>query len=569
MTSSEASSPAPEEFLDSRKPEAERGTKRKRQDLASVACNSCRSRKGKCDEVRPVCGTCIRLNQRCVYEERRKPKLEVILGDILNSLQLLQLSTDQILSSRSRPVRNRPRPAASPQPESSTVHHSQLHQLPTASWAHLPVEQSQDSPDVTDFRDFRHATAAHKLYSWPQIQRSVTGVDIMYPIVAEFAHTTLSTSIIPPFRLAQVQHPGQADFTDCITGRDVRTLLGHYFRDYYPVYPIVAKPRINEISQTIILDRGFGLDSESCMLLLVFALGAFSAYFHGEADWGQAGADSAATPPGIGFFNKARHMLALLPKGRIETAQCHVLTGLYYAQLLRAYDFWSSIHEAAITICHIISLSGPDKVSADIVRGFWVTYILESTILAELDLPASKLYQLQDTVPLPFGYDDGHSPTTDSDSECHFVLLANIALRKLLNRAYQTIYSTDSLGAVAPDMSNPHTSLNYELSLQLDRWRHHLPPSISSKMDTDWVDYVGESPNNLMGLLRARYWVSKFVVYRPYILKAISAEPGDLTSDDLHKVEECLDAGLRVPQEVGLLTTRARLVVSPFAPIRR
>jgi hypothetical protein len=41
------------------------------------ACNSCRSRKSKCDERQPMCGTCARLKLSCVYGQARKPKFVI------------------------------------------------------------------------------------------------------------------------------------------------------------------------------------------------------------------------------------------------------------------------------------------------------------------------------------------------------------------------------------------------------------------------------------------------------------------------------------------------------------
>ena len=73
-------------------------------------------------------------------------------------------------------------------------------------------------------------------------------------------------------------------------------------------------------------------------------------------------------------------------------------------------------------------------------------FTFESTILSELDLPPSGLYQLQDSVPMPFGNEESQKQEQASETECQFVLLANIALRRLLNRAYRSMSS--------PSMSN-------------------------------------------------------------------------------------------------------------------
>ncbi|ROT35926.1 hypothetical protein SODALDRAFT_54461 [Sodiomyces alkalinus F11] len=44
------------------------------QELGALACVTCRSRKLKCDRVKPACGRCLKANGDCVYpESRRKP----------------------------------------------------------------------------------------------------------------------------------------------------------------------------------------------------------------------------------------------------------------------------------------------------------------------------------------------------------------------------------------------------------------------------------------------------------------------------------------------------------------
>lgn len=106
----------------------------------------------------------------------------------------------------------------------------------------------------------------------------------------------------------------------------VRILLNHYFDDLYEVYPIVEKRKILEYATLATLEWGFDIAHESCIVLLALALGNFVAYLHGETGRGHDKM-SGLSPVGIGFFNKARQILAFLPRGRIETAQCHALSG--------------------------------------------------------------------------------------------------------------------------------------------------------------------------------------------------------------------------------------------------
>ncbi|KIW02174.1 uncharacterized protein PV09_06338 [Verruconis gallopava] len=61
------------------------GSSRKRRRTAtekpiSVSCETCKSRKVKCDRARPSCGWCLKNNQLCEYKERKKPGLRAGYG---------------------------------------------------------------------------------------------------------------------------------------------------------------------------------------------------------------------------------------------------------------------------------------------------------------------------------------------------------------------------------------------------------------------------------------------------------------------------------------------------------
>lgn len=70
-------------------------------------------------------------------------------------------------------------------------------------------------------------------------------------------------------------------------------------------------------------------------------------------------------------------------------------------------------------------------------------YSFFSDVLAELDLPPSGISRLEDAMPLPScvalpAYD---AETKEDDPLMWMYYLAQIALRKLLNRAHTTLYN--------------------------------------------------------------------------------------------------------------------------------
>ncbi|KAH7399223.1 hypothetical protein DE146DRAFT_526451 [Phaeosphaeria sp. MPI-PUGE-AT-0046c] len=567
-----------EEYFDDSEPKGPDIATINRRSLASIACNPCRERKVKCDEQRPVCGACVRLKLTC--------KIDTLLESMSKSLQQLERTTSYIttkLESQTTTNASFPSPPTSGLTLPCKTPSPQPHSIRSRSeYKNGRLQQFQD----LSFPQFSHITALHEIYAWPHVAKAVPNVDMTYPVTAERSRDPLTPTAIAPHCLVSSTQEGQTDWCDSMNILQVRTLISHYLNDLYQVYPIVEKRKILDFCTSVTIEKGFSENAESCVILIVLALGSFVAYFKGQTEWGHDGMNDPDKPVGVGFFNKARQILAILPKGHIETAQCQVLAGyihtlispltcqtdmttrLYYAQILRIYDFWSSIHEAAVTLVNIINTSSAEKTSPSVTRGYWVTYILECTILAELDLPPSGLHRLQDIVPMPFGHDEPQTQEQNSDAECHFVLLANIALRRLLNRAFRGMYPSDLEGDVPRGTVVASTTVAQELATQLESWFSHLPPSIATQMRADDTRIRQKFPENNLGLLRGRYWAAKFVVYRPFVYKSLSHPPHTLTAEDYFNLEQCLEAGLQVSQEVGLLTENARLMVSPFAPIR-
>jgi hypothetical protein len=107
----------------------------------------------------------------------------------------------------------------------------------------------------------------------------------------------------------------------------IRQLTECYFNEFHSLYPILDRTTFAQVNLGKFVESGLSIDGNSCLMLLIFALGSFTAYHHGNAEWGHDDAENILSPVGIGFFNEARRIMIYLPKGRTETAQCHLLAG--------------------------------------------------------------------------------------------------------------------------------------------------------------------------------------------------------------------------------------------------
>lgn len=107
----------------------------------------------------------------------------------------------------------------------------------------------------------------------------------------------------------------------------IRQLMDYYFLDLHLLYPVLDKETILQVSLRKLLENGVKDDSDSCLMLLVFALGSLAAYHHGQTVWSHEGMEGVTNPVGLKFFNAARRILPFLPRGKYETAQCYILSG--------------------------------------------------------------------------------------------------------------------------------------------------------------------------------------------------------------------------------------------------
>ena len=117
--------------------------------LLLKACDTCRSRKQKCDEQRPKCGLCQRLKLDCRYKELPPTKKDQSLVEILDRLKSLEGKVDRI-------------PIRAPLPPGFALVQPSPASQPSASSPRLSQQPSQPS---------RQVFSVHKMLTWPTIQR--------------------------------------------------------------------------------------------------------------------------------------------------------------------------------------------------------------------------------------------------------------------------------------------------------------------------------------------------------------------------------------------------------------
>ena len=168
---------------------------------AAQACNSCRQRKAKCNEGRPVCETCKTYSLTCTYRDGEPPKQDKQIRQIYNTLDVMLEAMSKILATQDSffsrldshgrqmeqlqtLLRYNPRENSRyPKGETLTMANNTLvvkqKQLPAEVASHSATYQANtqllsDKLNAEVDHDFalppKHFTAAQNLMEWPSVK---------------------------------------------------------------------------------------------------------------------------------------------------------------------------------------------------------------------------------------------------------------------------------------------------------------------------------------------------------------------------------------------------------------
>ncbi|KAF8418428.1 hypothetical protein EV426DRAFT_707572 [Tirmania nivea] len=233
--------------------------------------------------------------------------------------------------------------------------------------------------------------------------------------------------------------------------------------------------------------------------------------------------------PGLAYFAQAMEIMGILFGGNeLENVQAGLLAGLYWGQLGRVLDSWKWISWACMGCQVLVRMKlqqAKDEVRKDmILRLFWSCLQLESDILAELDLPPSGISRLEDSMLLPSGHstDSIDGDVCEDDPLMWMYYLAQIVLRKLLNRAHTALYKQHVGRTIAE--TNRSLAIARELDFQLEQWRNALPAPLR------W-DESDPPPSDINAArLRAKYFGARYIIHRPFVYQAVHGLMGSASS---------------------------------------
>ncbi|KAH8803488.1 hypothetical protein F5884DRAFT_805692 [Xylogone sp. PMI_703] len=556
-----------------------------RGSLAAQACETCRSRKRKCDETRPKCSLCKRLRVSCYYKDQNKKQKKEHLSEILSLLRKVNSAVELVASNGL---------------DNQGILHQQENSI-TSSNGDLDYESNTATQlwslntnlipyDINESLaiPYRHSTAAHRLLQWPFIYQKMQ----MLPFSQEFPSQQAG---IQWFLHVQSQHSKQKPLSTkgfTIKARNTANILFEipyativlwvdmYFDTFNFIHPLLDRQLFFRDTLHTSLGAGSVQDFEQTernvvLTLLVIALGQLALEGTiGEEDPGENGG-SNEQPPGLLYFNEARRRLGFIETAySLEVVQIQALASLYYATCFRHVESWRMSTRASAT-CYLLITSHAhdwDTVEGDLLkRVYWHCVAIEVGHHLELDLPYTSIMDLEETVPLPsfMGPYCERDERANQISQFHHHCAALVTLRRICRNFHRTV--DDALQRKEINDTNPLSQIDMLASIirdsasQLQQWRNMLPTGLKWEDDgrgivngqmtfiTDLRDVDDDTSKAYryardiqVAMLRIRYYYAQYIIYRPLIYKALHF-PTRMTAQDVYDVSVCLKCCLNWP----------------------
>ncbi|KAF2812313.1 uncharacterized protein BDZ99DRAFT_558199 [Mytilinidion resinicola] len=566
--------------------------KRPRTFMATLACDTCRIKKTRCDEDRPKCGQCKSrgLSTPCVYPEPRVTKKDQSMSVAINAIRRLESKiedlTSYIHSSPKATLITQVVDQTSPQSVTSAT-------LPARSNSLLVHDAHETINDLDELspgtNDEGHplvrrsslvgsllpiSFSQHRVLRWPAIKQ------LLPPNLLSASENLIRDYLIelethrPPLTISIIPYPLDADerWLSKLPLSLIKGLADAYFAVFNRNTPVLDKFHFFTSTLGIAMENDFGYDIETCLVLNVLTLGCLAVKAYQEGDYslpGQGSTDTtyqcpewhevfAEDPPGLRFFNEARKRTGfLLCDNDLQNAQFYVLSGVYYTQIVRPIDSWTMFNRAALCCLTLLKrnqFGDYDSWEGDMKsRVFWNILMYETILIQELNLPLSGLAHYEADVPIPKftpfprpRMESGRLASLEDDSFFNFHFLAQVAHRIILTRIRHSLYFYSEKGDFPPP------AITSELQHQLDQWRTNLPPALQFALDDDDAERP-PSPAHVVAkaMLKGRYLVAKFHASRPFLYKALHS-PNLATDGDLWVVQDGLKAAMHWPATIGL-----------------
>jgi len=479
---------------------APRGTAAYQRKRAVKACQVCRARRTKCDNLKPSCSFCLKVGATCIQSPEDLSSFDPASLKILERLDNLEQLMKSLSTGEDEPAR---KTRAVSSATSNAVECDYV----------IRVDVDMILPPSSE-----------RVLSW----------HILRAIGADKPEVVGDTRADGPAHQLQMPYPPSLLGALPEDPRQVQILLDNFFNYVHVKNPILDEPSTRKMILSKVLDGlGFDWSPESCLSLLVCALGAISTPFGPSTETmpGTAAYSDAQT-----FFEAAQKRLGmLLASNDIIAAQCLFLSGVFMMCIFQPAKAWRYFVQAVAGCQHFAFLSprkdldepgemaidhhtseGPDVTDTLHQAIYWSSWKSEREVRGDLrrpDFPVSdqdtRLYPpFFPTPPAPRA--DVSRPAMDAgqarEQISWYFYLAEISLRRLCARLSAEMLAMKETHPSRPAFLTAMASLLSSYEAQAAEWEASLPPCLTLKApaDDDICRFVLRG--HLIDLYEVIYW---------------------------------------------------------------
>ncbi|KAH8714585.1 hypothetical protein BGZ61DRAFT_349210 [Ilyonectria robusta] len=543
-------------------------TRRKR---AATACQFCRLRKTKCDNVRPCCGYCERQKAKCIYGESEW--LEDTVEDPDQSegmgrriLKHLEEIKEMLATNQSRlptnPSVNTPTVVTAATPRTTLQTTTTPRTIGQSPWTDATDNGSQTTSTkapASNAVSRPHALArCESLLRWPIFNGIVSEeVARIESFLTDSDYKARQQDANAPTRHASQEQTGKGIRDDAFV-----PLCRKFLTHVHPRNPVLDADELMRFARDA-EEHGVKWDSESCLVLLACALATYTNPWEPPVDLAN---DAAATEAHLQdqadsrmeadvYYLAAKKRLGLLGHS-IQDIQCLFLASMYDKYCLQPLQAWFHLREASVRLhAHLLGqrqqLGKPGRaVSSQHLeqRVYWSTWRAENELLLEAGLPTSGLEHLSypDAFPSPppdlssdqFGVTSPESIGTPQDQQrqldekgwCYY--LAEISLRRAIDETVQVLYQRgDYFWLQNQDYLVRHY---HDFEQQITLWQHHLPAGVQFSEDQP-------NDNEFSHFLFGRFYEWRELVLRPIVYYVLHSPAERVHPETVHHAQKGID----------------------------
>ncbi|EEA25624.1 DNA-binding transcription factor cat8 [Talaromyces marneffei ATCC 18224] len=488
------------------------------QSRIAQACDRCRSKKIRCDGVRPCCTQCKNVGFECKtsdklsrrafprgYTESLEDRVRALEAEVRDLKTLLDERDEKIevlsrIHSFGTP-RQKAQPNSTPSPASTSGAVSETSRSPLS-------EEAKPSPAETErviTVKYPTKSSGSSPFAGPSSVRAFSSTLTSKLEARGISSSSFSTKALTAFPPKTYQR--KASSLQSLPRLVSDQLINIYFQEWAPLYPVVHRSTILKAYDRYLADPSLLKDQPLTIiqLNLIFGIAALSSMSRTNQD------------PKLFENNWYTPLESLSGEMSVPAIQCMVLAQMYF---LTKGDYQSLLRYRALSVGTIQSL-GLDQSQQDFVRDpllhetrkkvFWCQYMLDRFTATMTGLPV-MLRDDRIGTEMPADIDDenitedGLLPGLPDECTRMSSALALIEASRILGKALEILY---------PSAANAQVSVTklHGLSEELDTWNKGLPTHLKLIFIQDRPSTnVTSSRSPLLSLV---YYFIRILIHRP------------------------------------------------------